>query len=131
MEINRPNDNSDEGIGRIWFVKEALSGNGANWDMAFGHLQDALEVARKDDEVWVAAGEAKGGLSMVGDAFHFYDPDKDPSLDQYWNSIGHIQGTRQYSVIGLFGKLQQGRLRCKCPDTEHIKSPYKSADANL
>jgi hypothetical protein len=57
MDISRPHNNPGEGIGRIWFVKEGMSGNGANWDMAFGHLQDALEVAEKDDEIWVAAGK--------------------------------------------------------------------------
>ncbi len=57
IEINRPNYSSDEGIGRIWFVKEGLSGNGGNWDKAFGNLQDALKVAKKDDEIWVAAGK--------------------------------------------------------------------------
>ncbi len=57
VEDNRPGFQTEEGIGRIWFVKEGMSGNGGNWDMAFGQLQDALKVAKADDEIWVAAGK--------------------------------------------------------------------------
>ena len=43
----------------IWYVKADAGGqnNGTSWEDAFTELQSALHVAKKGDEIWVAAGK--------------------------------------------------------------------------
>jgi len=45
-------------ISQIHYVRAAAvaGGNGNSWDSAFGHPQDALDVALYGDQVWVAKG---------------------------------------------------------------------------
>jgi hypothetical protein len=44
--------------GNIWYVKEGGSGaqNGTSWNDAFATLQDALDAAEENDEIWIANG---------------------------------------------------------------------------
>ncbi len=54
--------------GRIIYVDETIAaGNGASWDAALPHLQDALNVAQPDDEVWVAQGHYTPTVDPTGD----------------------------------------------------------------
>ena len=59
---------------RTWFVNHAATGanSGLTWGDAFTNLQDALQVAGRGDEIWVAAGRYTpdvGGGNSPGDRF--------------------------------------------------------------
>lgn len=41
----------------VLFVKKGGQGNGQSWQTAIGNLQQALQVARAGQQIWVAAGE--------------------------------------------------------------------------
>ncbi|MCK5174403.1 MAG: hypothetical protein KAR47_13495, partial [Planctomycetes bacterium] len=40
----------------IIYVKQGATGNGTTWTNAYGNLQNALDTAISNDEIWVAAG---------------------------------------------------------------------------
>jgi len=56
-------------------VKEGGAGDGSSWTNACGHLQDALDNAVPDDQIWVAAGTYKptsdNGLGIGDRGKHF------------------------------------------------------------
>lgn len=41
---------------KVIYVKEGAQGNGTSWDNALGNLQNALGIAKKGDQIWVARG---------------------------------------------------------------------------
>lgn len=52
-------ENLNSRPGKIIYVKAESEGNGKSWEKAFGNLQEALQVAKKNDQIWVAEGEYK------------------------------------------------------------------------
>lgn len=42
--------------GKVIYVKKDGTGNGKSWEKALGDLQAALEIAKKNDQIWVAEG---------------------------------------------------------------------------
>ncbi|MEM8956063.1 MAG: LamG-like jellyroll fold domain-containing protein, partial [Verrucomicrobiota bacterium] len=65
--------------GTIHYVDENAPGpthDGTSWTNAFLHLQDAMDVAGSDDDIWVAQGTYKpdeGATPTPGDANAFFD----------------------------------------------------------
>jgi len=62
-------------LGGTIYVKEGGTGNGTSWADAYGDLQDAMDDAISDDEIWVAAGTYKPtsdyGLGIGDRGKHF------------------------------------------------------------
>jgi hypothetical protein len=55
-------------VGKVIYVNAEVSmeGDGTTWGMAHRSLQDALDEARKGDELWVAAGTYKPTIKIGG-----------------------------------------------------------------
>lgn len=45
--------------GKVIYVKSGSAGNGKSWEKAFGNLHEALEAAKKNDQIWVSQGAYK------------------------------------------------------------------------
>ena len=48
------------------YVRESATGTGASWTDACGDLQNALDAAVSDDEIWVATGSYKPSVEVGG-----------------------------------------------------------------
>ncbi|MCK5175563.1 MAG: hypothetical protein KAR47_19365, partial [Planctomycetes bacterium] len=51
----------------IIYVKQDATGNGTTWTNAYGNLQNALDTAISNDEIWVAAGTYKPDPNGLAD----------------------------------------------------------------